>query len=283
MRFNLQKPQSKIFSTINKVNSFSVSIYKLNRLLLSKVITLSVATAFIFGSVSTLHASQKKSIEPWSFLHPYVANYALISDGDKLGNAQRKLSLNGKTWNLSSSAKLSKYFLKLKSHEYTSFSIQNSKLLTHEFNSSTKITFKKEKKMKQVFDIETGIENGTRGKKSWQISHEKPVYDRVSHLVQLRSDLLNGKTSFNYNVSYKGKLQQFSYLREADEMLDTKMGTLNTVKLVRTKQNGDIFSLWLSQELNYVPVKIAQYEKDKADITMLLESLDYTASSQANQ
>lgn len=211
----------------------------------------------------------------WRFLHPYTAQYQVYSEGELLGEAKRQLQLNKNQWRLSSDAQVSKYFFKVRSSESSEFEIKQNQLFTSEFNSKTKITFKKAKKMAQKFDWSTGIEVGNKDKKSWQLNHQHLVFDRMSHLLQIRSDLLNKAQELIYPVSYKGQVQQFNYIIEATETINTKMGSLETVRLVRTKNNGDIFKLWLSPKLNFFPVQIAQYEKGEPDITMLLESLEY--------
>lgn len=211
----------------------------------------------------------------WLFLHNYEAKYAVQSDGDTLGHATRKLTLKDGSWTLATYAKLKKYFLSVKNTETTTFHLSDSHLVTDRFYSKTKITFKKARVMEQNFDWVNKLETGKRKDKTWKIPLEKQVFDRVSHIIQIRSDLLTGKTSLNYDVSYKGKFQVFSYSKEGKETLQTQMGALTGVKLVRQKTNGDIFALWLCPELNYLPIKIAQYEQDKADVTLVLESLKY--------
>ena len=212
---------------------------------------------------------------PWSFVHAYQAKYAVQSEDETLGHATRKLSQRDNQWVLSTYAKLNKYFITLKSDEQTEFHIKNNKLITDRFYSKTKMTFKKARKMEQNFDWDKGLELGSRGKKKWQLPLEKQVFDRVSHTMQLRADLIEDKKTFVYNVSYKGKLHQYEYVLERTQDISTKMGNLSAVKMVRNKSDDEIFTLWLCPELNYLPIKIAQYEKDKPDVTLLLESLDF--------
>ena len=80
---------------------------------------------------------------------------------------------------------------------------------------------------------------------------------------------------FNYKVSYKGKIHDYQYSIENNETIDTKMGALKTIKLVRNKSNGDVFTLWLAPELNFIPVQIGQFEQDKPDVKLKLKSLTY--------
>jgi len=222
-------------------------------------------------SGNTAYPTSEKA-DPWKFLHNYHAKYSVFYDGSKVGNATRALTKKDNQWTLMTQAKLSKLFFKVKSKEFAEFQIKAQQLVTKRFFSETKRTFKEDKKMEQVFDWENKTENGLNGKKQWQLELKQQVFDRVSHVIQLRSDLLNNKNNFSYNISYKGKRENYTYLLEKKESIKTDMGELSSLKLVRTKSNGDIFVFWLSPELNYLPIKIAQFEKDKADVVMLLDS-----------
>lgn len=217
----------------------------------------------------------------WLFLHSYEAKYIVQSEGNMLGHATRKLTKKDDRWTLATYAKINKYFLSVKNTETTEFHFKENNLLTDRFYSKTKITFKKARVMEQNFDWKNKLETGKRRDKSWSLPLEKQVFDRVSHIVQMRADLLAGKKSFDYDVSYKGKFHVYSYNEEIEEILQTKMGPLTGIKFVRQKSNGDVFALWLCPELNYLPIKIAQYEQDKADVTLLLESVKYQADYNA--
>ena len=222
--------------------------------------------------VNELSAVQKNQ---WLFLHNFEAKYAVQSKGETLGHATRRLTHQDNLWTLSTHAKIKKYFISVRNTETTEFQLQDNLLVNHRFYSKTKITFKKARVMEQLFDWKNKQETGKRGDKSWQIPLDKQVFDRVSHIMQLRADLLAGKKLYDYDVSYKGRLHVYSYIEEKKEILQTKMGSLTSVKLVRKKSNGDLFVLWLCPELSYLPIKIAQYEQDKADVTLLLESIKY--------
>ena len=214
----------------------------------------------------------------WAFLHPYHAKYKVLYNGAKVGNTFRKLTLEDNKWSLLTKASVSKLFYKIKSNELTEFTIDGEKLLTNRFYSSTKRSFKKERKMEQLFDWDKNIETGYKDKNKWSIDIDGLVYDRISHIIQLRSNRLNKKTNLSFDVSYKGKKEAYSYIFEGVETIETKLGSLSAEKLIRKKSNGDTFILWLSPELNYLPIKIGQYEADKSDVVMILDSLDYIAT-----
>lgn len=235
-----------------------------------------VPTQIVSDETTTAKTGSINAItDPWKFLHNYQAKYSVLYDGSKVGNATRELTKKDNHWTLATHAKLSKLFFKVKSKELAEFQIKDQQLLTERFFSETKRTFKKEKRMEQVFNWEDKTENGFNDKKQWQLELKTPLFDRVSHVIQLRSDLIRGKKSFIYEISYKGKRENYTYILEKKESIKTNMGELSSLKLVRKKSNGDIFVFWLSPELNYLPIKIAQFEKDKADVVMLLNSIDY--------
>ncbi|MDQ7051170.1 MAG: DUF3108 domain-containing protein [Enterobacterales bacterium] len=217
------------------------------------------------------------SDKPWVFLKNYQAKYKVVSKRKTLGHASRTLSQSNQHWTLSSYAKVSKLFFTLRSNESSQFHIESENLFPDRFYSRSKLTFKKARIMEQKFNWETMTETGTRNKKSWQLKHKKQVFDRISHVIQLRADLLTGKQVYSYPVSAKGKIVQYTYLIEQQETIKTKIGTLQALKLVRHKSNGDRFILWLCPDMNYFPIKIAQYEKGKPDITLIMESFEYLA------
>ena len=212
---------------------------------------------------------------PWVFLHPYNASYVIHSEGDKLGNASRNMLFEDGIWKLQVSTKLKKWMLTLKSQEFSKFVIADNKLFTNEFFTSTKISFKSARTVQQSFDWQQKMEAGKKGKQNWKLPLDEHLYDRMSHLVKLRSDLLSGAKEFNYTISYKGKRKTYSYKVTGDETISTQMGKIDTVRLDRVSGDDSRFSLWLSPEYNYLPIRIAQIEQDKPDVVLTLSKLEF--------
>jgi len=216
---------------------------------------------------------QKLRLNPWLFLHPYEAAYEIYSENDKLGIAYRRLSDTDGLWQLKISTKLKKWLLTLKSNEYSNFKIQQQKLITQKFYSSTKISFKKARTIEQNFDWLNLKETGRKNKTNWQLELSGQVFDRMSHILELRADLLRGEENFEYLVSYKGSRKLYQYTQAAIEKLNTPLGELEVVRMNRISGDDSSFSIWLSPELNYFPVKIAQFEQDKPDVELRVKSL----------
>jgi len=220
-----------------------------------------------------LHAKLKQN--PWIFLHPFKANYTVYSGKKKLGSATRELTNIEGSWKIRRKAKLSKWFLNLKSDEFSSFEISDNKLLVNQFFTSSKVSFKKKKIIKQDFDWLKQIETGSKGKRKWELELKQETYDRMSHIIQIRADLLTNKKVFDYIVSYKGKRELYSYYRAATEKVETPFGVLDAIRMDRDDGNEGN-SIWFCPEINYFPVRISKFEQDEAEVVLKLNKLEYT-------
>ena len=221
---------------------------------------------------------QKKS---WLFLHQYYATYVVYSDEEKLGTATRALSFSNDGWKLQMTTRLKKWMLSLKSNEFSEFNIRDNQLKTQRFYTSSKVTFKSARVIEQLFNWKEKVEKGSRDKNNWELPIESQVFDRMSHLVQLRADLLSGTKNLEYLVSYKGSRKSYLYSVEGKEVLKTALGEIESLKIVRVKGDDSKFSIWLSPEHNYFPVKIAQIEQDKPDVVMEVSSFEYRGNKVA--
>jgi len=246
---------------------------------------------------------------PWDFLTEYSAIYQVYYDDDLVGTANETLTFDNDLWKLEMSARLKKFFFKIRSNEFSEFAFNNQVLYTQRFYSKTEITFKKDKVIEQIFDWKNKVETGLYKKRSWQIPLEQQVFDRMSHTIQLRQNLFNSKNSsptkessptnessltkesnstnesetipLEFLVSHKGKRESYIYKSLGIEKLNTPFGDYDAVKLERTKKNGDKFLIWLSPKLNYFPIKISQKEEDKSEVSFLLKSLTYSKTNEA--
>ncbi len=82
--------------------------------------------------------------------------------------------------------------------------------------------------------------------------------DMITHRLQLRRDLEAGKKQFSYAVISRGKLKQYHYQIVAEEILQTAIGPLNTVKIEKVSDDNRRFTAWLANDWNYLIVKLEQ-------------------------
>ena len=222
-------------------------------------------------------------LDQWRFLHQYTASYDIISDGDRLGRASRTLRKDDKGWKLEISTKLKKWLLTLRSNEFSRFRIVDNQLKTDEFYTSTKVSFKDPRIVQQHFDWKNQLEQGRKNKRKWELPLDELLYDRMSHFVKLRADLLSDSKDFKYTVSYKGSRKSYEYVANGNEVLKTPMGNIETIRFDRVSGDDSSFSIWLSPDYNYFPIKIAQVEQDKPDVTLALTKLEFVPAPAASE
>lgn len=73
------------------------------------------------------------------------------------------------------------------------------------------------------------------------------------------------------------KVAVYTYGFEGEEIIDTKIGSLNTIHLQRASgENDKRTDLWLALDYQYVPVKIRETEKDGKVYELIVSSLKTT-------
>ena len=68
----------------------------------------------------------------------------------------------------------------------------------------------------------------------------------------------------------KGKIKTLTFAKQGKEKIKTPAGTFNTVKIqVVRNSNKRNTTLWLAEELDYMPVKIRHNEKGNVVTTVI--------------
>ena len=102
-----------------------------------------------------------------------------------------------------------------------------------------------------------------------KVAYQPGVIDRHTLTVALMSDLRSGKNkAFSYPTLNKGKLDTFRFKLMGEEVLDTALGKLKTVRLERIRDSADGKStrIWFAKERNYAPVMIQELDSKGDDI-----------------
>jgi len=72
------------------------------------------------------------------------------------------------------------------------------------------------------------------------------------------------------------KIETYRYEVAGKEAIDTPLGKINTLHLVRQREAGDnTVEVWLSQERNFVPVKVLIVENDGSKFEQVITRLDF--------
>jgi hypothetical protein len=102
-------------------------------------------------------------------------------------------------------------------------------------------------------------------KTSWQMDIAQKVQDKLSYQIQMQQDLLNGQKNFTYQIADGGRLKEYKFMTVGEEILDTPLGKVNTIKVKRSRENDErVTYAWLAKDWNYLLVRLQQEEKGEA-------------------
>ncbi|MGD8630929.1 MAG: DUF3108 domain-containing protein, partial [Gammaproteobacteria bacterium] len=102
--------------------------------------------------------------------------------------------------------------------------------------------------------------------------------DKLASQLAMMLALRAGKTDMAFNIADDGKLREYRFKVVGKETLELPAGTFDTVKITRLRDNNKRETyVWCAPELNYLPVRIWQREKDdreyQSDLAEFSESL----------
>jgi len=100
--------------------------------------------------------------------------------------------------------------------------------------------------------------------KPWSMTIPELTLDKLSYQLQLRSDLLNGKQSLQYDIADGGRLKTYLFEMVGEEMLQTRLGKLATVKIKKIRSTGKKRTtyIWMAKNWDYLLVKLQQTENN---------------------
>lgn len=97
---------------------------------------------------------------------------------------------------------------------------------------------------------------------NWKMDISQRVQDKLSYQIQLQQDLLNGHKNFSYQIADGGRLKEYKFVTLGEEILDTPLGKVATIKVKRSRDNDErVTYAWLAKEWNYLLVRLQQEEK----------------------
>ncbi len=109
---------------------------------------------------------------------------------------------------------------------------------------------------------------------TWHMEIETGILDKLLYQLTIMSDLKSGIVPEKYIIADGGKIKQYLFTRMGDEIIKTPLGEFKTVKLSRQKLNNKRKTfLWCAYDLNFLPVKVINEEKDDRLTTAVIKSL----------
>ena len=120
------------------------------------------------------------------------------------------------------------------------------------------------KRINLVFDWQNGRVTDRAAKPQWSMELSPDVFDPLSMQLQLRSDVMQGETQLNYEVVRNGRIKDYHFVVEAEEIVETLVGPLRTLRIRRDRgdDNPKFTMIWLAIDWSYVMAKIRDGKVD---------------------
>ena len=164
-------------------------------------------------------------------------------------------------------------FYKLHILEKSHWRLQNQKIQPLEY-SYHRIKKKKKSHKETTFDWGNHQVNSiVNGKKS-TLELKPGMSDKLLYQLDIMHNLEIGHHPASYTVvdGIKIKTYNFEYLEE--EFLETPIGKLNTVKIIRQKPGEkENLVLWCASELHFLPIKVETTDDEGSMTTAMITKL----------
>lgn len=109
----------------------------------------------------------------------------------------------------------------------------------------------------------------------WRLDIPPGTRDRVVGSLQLMHDLAAGERKLVYPVADGGRLRNFRFRVTGRERIETAIGELETLRVVRTGGEADDRTvLWCAESLHFLPVRIEHRDNQEGAYAMHLERVN---------
>lgn len=204
-------------------------------------------------------------------LQPFNASYT--ADWQQLpftGTAERHLQQQADgSWELAFKASM----LVAGVSESSRFVVNNNQLqpLRYTYNRSG---LGKEKKTRQEFNWDRLQVTGHDKDGDYQLKLESGILDKSSYQLALQADVAAGTERLSYRVLDGDDLDIYDFRILGEELIETPLGSLNTVKVERVRDPGQNMrktTLWFAKDWSYLLVQLNQIERDGKEYTIMLQ------------
>ena len=208
---------------------------------------------------------------------PFEASYSLRVMGTKFASMKRSFSYlpSGEYSYLSetNTTGLASLLYKDKIVEQSTWLLENGKIKPVQY-SYDRSGGKKLRKVTIAFDWNSGMIYTSVNGDAWHMPVRDNIMDKLLYQLAIMHDLVQGRKNIDYAIADGGKIKTYHFEFLGEEQLDTPLGEFKTLKLERHKPNSrDKTTLWCAENLNYLPVKVENIEKDGRKTTAIIESL----------
>lgn len=205
----------------------------------------------------------------------FNAEYSLKRNGITLGTSTRSLTAaKDGSYIYASTTQATgiiAWFVKDRIDEYSRWIFDGTQIRPLEYVYS-RYGGDKTRHVNLKFDWQHHIVINTIDGEPWRMEIPPNAQDKLVYQLAIMYDLLNGKKNLKYKIADGGKLKDYAFAIEGEEVLNTALGKIKTVRIQRIGDRRDT-TVWCAPQLSYLPVRLQQQDIDGSDLTMQLTSV----------
>ena len=242
-----------------------------------------------FAALILASTAFAESAAPTVSLTPHRAEYKVkvsVLSG-KLETEVHKTELGYEAKSMLRAAGMARMFVRGDVREESSFEVFEGGVRPLTYNSSDKIS-KEDKFMDFRFDWEAAEVTGTVNDQEIAFPLDGQVHDRVSVQYELMLDLLNNRESAEYALLDDDELKVLAISKLGEKEVKVPYGKFEAIgiqhrkkKIGSKKVSSRVTTLWLVEELDYLPVLIEQHRDGKLAMRAVLTN--YTPFEEPQQ
>lgn len=204
---------------------------------------------------------------------PYTAQYRAEALGQSVGQAERKLSRDGRIWRLQLDSSASLLLFASRRTETSELRRAGGgwQPLSYRYRDES---MGKTKSGAQTFDWPGRTISGDKDGRPWSLALAGAAFDMASYQLQLAEDLAAGKDVLEYTVVHRGRLKHYRFARRGEESLDTPAGRLKTVRVEQLAEGKgeDATIIWFAPALDYVPARLERRNGGDTQVELVLSA-----------
>lgn len=110
----------------------------------------------------------------------------------------------------------------------------------------------------------------------WTQPWEPGIQDKLSYQLQLREDLLAGKSDLSYRIADGGQIKTYRFTLAGRERLQTPAGEFDCIRLQLQRSAGQPTTLiWMAPALEYLTVRLMRTDASGQEHFLNLKSVEH--------
>lgn len=131
------------------------------------------------------------------------------------------------------------------------------------------------KNVSATFDWQAGQLNMTFDGRNESVALPRDTQDRASLMYQFMFLDAEKLGNLAFHMTNGKKVEPYRYQHAGSEPIDTPLGTLNTVHLVKQREADDnAVQVWLASDRNNIPVRVLIVENDGSKFDQVITGLE---------